>query len=158
MEAKLLPRLPVAQIGLRSVCGSVLCTPRKRIVWPGHSWKCVGKAAGVATPESHISQQVIKLLEWWRRLQYKMEVLRQLIMGDHAFHTLAVWLGLNLCAIAFFVRWASTDFWMCKFWKVSDCSGESLLHGSPYIYLQKSQINSDGKMRCHKEFIILPFK
>lgn len=35
---------------------------------------------------------------------------------------------------------------------------EALLHGSPYVYLQKTQINSDGKMRCHKEFIILPFK
>lgn len=64
MEAKLLPRLPVAQIGLWSVCGSVLCTRRKRIVWPGYSWKRVRKAAGVDICESHNKQQVIKPTEW----------------------------------------------------------------------------------------------
>lgn len=49
MEAKLLPRLPVAQIGLWSVCGSVSCAPRKKIVWPGDSRQREGKTADAAT-------------------------------------------------------------------------------------------------------------
>lgn len=46
----------------------------------------------------------------------------------------------------------------CGTWLCKGTSLETQVVWIPVPIPAESQINSDGKMRCHKEFIILPLK
>lgn len=84
-----------------------------------------------------------------------MVALRQFIkVHAHAVRFLG---AFGLCTFSIY-RWVLGYIFLSINVKKFVSAVEALLHGSPYIYLRKTQMNSDGKMRCHKEFIILPFK